>query len=278
MNYNFKKIYELSISNNINDLGDEWIFFDYREMIDKVGKCICNKKIKNIYRYINKYTGHCIEVGSVCVTNFSLQEKTKTKTKSNINLNFIKMLCYERTEYEQILDSIEYSNEIKQSIIKDYIDNINNNDYEQVKKAIEILKYLMSGTYKNAAIKSKLSTLNIIKNTYEQEFEKQEIKKQQEIKRQQDIKKRDEEYKIQHKIMKQQRIKEDYDHVKADREREYEREQKQYIEGAESMNDPNKLDYYIDHIVDPEIKQKYVEKKLCLLKIGKQIFTNICIS
>ena len=207
------------------------------------------------------------------------------------------MLCYERTEYEQILDSIEYSNEIKQSIIKDYIDNINNNDYEQVKKAIEILKYLMSGTYKNAAIKSKLSTLNIIKNTYEQEFEKQEIKKQQEIKRQQDIKKRDEEYKIQHKIMKQQdikkrdeeykiqhkimkqqRIKEDYDHVKADREREYEREQKQYIEGAESMNDPNKLDYYIDHIVDPEIKQKYVEKKLCLLKIGKQIFTNICIS
>ena len=98
-----ENIMALSHAKDMTQLNTEWIQLGYEEHDDNSTLCICEHKIKNIYRYLNTKTGHMINVGSECVKKLRLNNCRNAKS---IFRDFISGIP---GEYKCIGDLIKYS-------------------------------------------------------------------------------------------------------------------------------------------------------------------------
>jgi hypothetical protein len=98
-----ENIMALSYTKDMANLNTEWIQLAYEEHDDNSRQCICEHKIKYMYRYLNTKTGHMINVGSECVKKLRLNNCRNAKS---IFRDYISGIP---GEYECIGDLIKYS-------------------------------------------------------------------------------------------------------------------------------------------------------------------------
>jgi len=98
-----ENIMALSYAKDMAQLNTEWIQLGYEEHDDNLTQCICEHKIKYMYRYLNIKTGHMINVGSECVKKLRLNNCRNAKS---IFRDYISGIP---GEYECISDLIKYS-------------------------------------------------------------------------------------------------------------------------------------------------------------------------
>lgn len=148
--YNFdENILKLSKSNNLNEAKREWYVIlketrTYNERVEikkililppTLSKnqrffdnepslvCICQHKIRNIIYMYNKNTQKIIIVGTKCCKKFNLyQNKLNNDILEKILINI-----FTKGDYEKINNIIEYSDEIKNELIKYLRNKLNNN-------------------------------------------------------------------------------------------------------------------------------------------------------
>ena len=124
--YNFdENILKLSKSNNLNEAKREWyvILKETRAYNETSLVCICQHKIRNIIYMYNKNTQKIIIVGTKCCKKFNLyQNKLNNDILEKILINI-----FTKGDYEKINNIIEYSDEIKNELIKYLRNKLNNN-------------------------------------------------------------------------------------------------------------------------------------------------------
>ena len=207
-----KNLLELSKSLDIKIAIKEWQYLDREFKGDDGIQCLCSHTLHkgtikpNINIYINNTNSNTLTVGNSCVKKFG--ERTK-KTKKHIkNMDYLRDLCG-GGKYIAIEDCLQYSEEIKEWIIKTYIDNgkfeniipflqmlIKYNSQDnienflegiEIKSSPDIIEYLIillenepTNTIFNDGMNEIIEKLKVIENTKEIEEER---RKALEIKR-----------------------------------------------------------------------------------------------
>jgi len=117
-------IKQLSESQDINDIAEEWEFYKQVVLPEKTGRCICNHTVKKINKYVNKLNGKIIDVGEVCSKKYiELEDKEKVRMKYVKEiLGNIKVFG----EYKNITDVLEFENEIRTAIMEKILKDITN--------------------------------------------------------------------------------------------------------------------------------------------------------
>ena len=121
-----ENILKLSSTNDINQIGDEWVKIDSKSLSTPSGHCICQKNnIKHIIYCYNIITKTFITVGRECSTKFGKRIK---RTGNPLIVDMFKQYIKD-ISYELIDDVFAYSENIKQKleehIEKQYKNRIN---------------------------------------------------------------------------------------------------------------------------------------------------------
>lgn len=110
--YKFSNILELSVTNDMGSLHEEWECVDYRS--ESSTQCICSRWIKHAYYYLNRINGNTIRVGSGCVKKLELPKKGEGRQSNQFILRFIQQW---RGEYTNINDLLKYSEQSRNDIL-----------------------------------------------------------------------------------------------------------------------------------------------------------------
>jgi len=100
-----ENILQLSETKVLDNLHEEWVSLAYDEHVDTLERCICNREIGNVYRYLNIKTKRMINVGTNCVKKLRLNNCRTVRSILTGDINGT------RGNYQQICDLIKYSNE-----------------------------------------------------------------------------------------------------------------------------------------------------------------------
>ena len=100
-----ENILQLSETKVLDNLHEEWISLTYDEHVDTLERCICNREIGNVYRYLNIKTKRMINVGTDCV------KKLRLKNCRSARSILTGSISGTPGNYQQICDLIKYSNE-----------------------------------------------------------------------------------------------------------------------------------------------------------------------
>ena len=112
--YDFNSnLLKASESKNIDEAKTEWFIVRKEERDINSGRCICNRKIKNITFLYNIRTKLNIMVGSSCFNKF----KMDSVKLGNKVLRCILSNNLEKGEYEIIDNIIIYSDDVKDQLI-----------------------------------------------------------------------------------------------------------------------------------------------------------------
>jgi hypothetical protein len=110
--YKFSNILELSVTNDMGSLHEEWECVNYRS--ESSTQCICSRWIKHAYYYLNRINGNTIRVGSGCVKKLELPKKGEGRQSNQFILRFIQQW---RGEYTNINDLLKYSEQSRNDIL-----------------------------------------------------------------------------------------------------------------------------------------------------------------
>jgi len=106
MSYNFDhNILKLSETDDINKISKEWIDMGF-DVLTHTTQCICNRQIKNRYRFRNLKNGNMINIGTTCYDKLVILHQCRT-----IETIFMNFIAGDVSDYENIIDLIKYSNE-----------------------------------------------------------------------------------------------------------------------------------------------------------------------
>ena len=100
-----ENILKLSETKILDNLHEEWVSLAYDEHVNTLERCICNREIGNVYRYLNMKTKRMINVGTDCVKKFRLNNCRSARSILTGSISGT------RGNYQQICDLIKYSNE-----------------------------------------------------------------------------------------------------------------------------------------------------------------------
>jgi hypothetical protein len=100
-----ENILQLSETKLLDNLHEEWVSLSYDEHVNTLERCICNREIGNVYRYLNMKTKRMINVGTDCV------KKLRLKNCRSARSILTGTISGTRGNYQQICDLIKYSNE-----------------------------------------------------------------------------------------------------------------------------------------------------------------------
>jgi hypothetical protein len=104
--YNFEEnILQLSETKELANLHEEWVYLSYNHHVDSLERCICNREIGNVHRYLNMKTKRMINVGTDCV------KKLQLKNCKSVRSILTGPISGTRGNYQEICDLIKYSNE-----------------------------------------------------------------------------------------------------------------------------------------------------------------------
>ena len=170
---------KLSTSDNIEDAKNEWEFILKKTEKDNNNLCICQHKIKHITYFYNIKNKNTIICGSKCCEKFKFSgREMKNKILSNILFDSLT-----KGDYKQINNLLKYSNDIKNTLIKQFTreyENKINNQYELkllLNNIEELINYYSFDNLENIKnlIIDKLNKLTI---EHEDKLIKEKLKKE----------------------------------------------------------------------------------------------------
>jgi hypothetical protein len=136
----YNNLLQVSVSKNKDEAIKEWVFCIEIKKSEMYLQCICNRKIKNINYFYNKYNGNNIRAGSSCCS--VLLSDIKNNGSSNNTLNSLITYLSPSIYMEQnMFDHIKYS---QKEIIDFYENKFNSakkNNYKR--KLTDLLKEIM---------------------------------------------------------------------------------------------------------------------------------------
>jgi len=100
-----ENILQLSETKLLDNLHEEWVSLSYDKHVNTLERCICNREIGNVYRYLNMKTKRMINIGTDCV------KKLRLKNCKSARSILTGTISGTRGNYQQICDLIKYSNE-----------------------------------------------------------------------------------------------------------------------------------------------------------------------
>ncbi len=132
--FNFlENIFELSETQNKEELHNEWEFIIRHQGVDKSKTCVCNCKIKNYSIFINRLNKHFIYCGDCC------RKQLKLKcSKENVIFRLFNH-DYPKQQYDIIKDIFKYS----QNVIYNLINNLDNMKYHKLHKMKDLGEYMI---------------------------------------------------------------------------------------------------------------------------------------
>jgi hypothetical protein len=217
-----ENIIALSYAKDMTQLNTEWIQLEYKEHDDNSTQCICEHKIKYIYRYLNTKTARMINVGSECVKKLRLNNCRNAKSIFRDYFSGIK------GEYECIGDLIKYSDANWALFLQNIEDKVklewnNTNGLIELDKIIQMLSLKNISCQEIVEIMHKVSDELERIRKYKEETEKKRLAKEEQQKKEEEERKENERIRREKEISEQnerkQREKEEAERKKKDAER-----------------------------------------------------------
>jgi hypothetical protein len=173
--FNFlENIFELSETQNKEELPNEWEFIIRHQGVDKSKTCVCNCKIKNYSIFINRLNKHFIYCGDCC------RKQLKLKcSKENVIFRLFNH-GYPKQQYDIIKEIFKYS----QNVIYNLINNLDNMKYHKLHKMKDLVEYMILNKEDiSLEYKTKYTLINLSKKIkwYEEKLEEKKQKQENEI-------------------------------------------------------------------------------------------------
>ena len=136
----YNNLLQVSVSKNKDEAIKEWVFC-IEIKSEMYLQCICNRQIKNINYFYNKYNGNNIRAGSTCCSVLSNDIKNNGSSNNTFN-SLITYLSPSIYMEQHMFDHIKYS---QKEIIEFYENKFNSTKkYNYKIKLTDLLKEIMS--------------------------------------------------------------------------------------------------------------------------------------